>query len=212
MPGDDASPWSEQRWARFIQRSEARAARYQELLETLEDHPDAEALIAREMGWPELEAEDDTSHPEWVAAEDVQCDAGDVGELDHELEATPVYVLARAVAVEVLTALRPYGKAADVDGGDEADERLEAVLSNAMLPGAKLAGGHALGDDPEMIGGQIVYCLKALDAAWAACEDLRWLTDRGHLPAAVAQPLLHRLEELARMISRRVDKLRGRSL
>ena len=52
-PSSD-KPWNEQQWERFIQRSEARSARFEELLETLMYHPDRETLIAKEMGWDHL--------------------------------------------------------------------------------------------------------------------------------------------------------------
>jgi hypothetical protein len=50
-PSEDDRPWTEAQWEDFLRKSEARSARYCELFETLIDHPDAEAIIAREMGW-----------------------------------------------------------------------------------------------------------------------------------------------------------------
>jgi hypothetical protein len=56
---DSDRPWNEEQWERFLKQSEARADRFGELLETLADHPDAEAIIAREMGWDTPEGADD---------------------------------------------------------------------------------------------------------------------------------------------------------
>ncbi len=43
--------WDEYAWERFLRNQELRAERYMELLEKYVDHPERDALIAREMGW-----------------------------------------------------------------------------------------------------------------------------------------------------------------
>ena len=47
----DDLPWTEEHWERFMQRSDARSARFGDLLETLRNHPDRDEIVAREMGW-----------------------------------------------------------------------------------------------------------------------------------------------------------------
>jgi hypothetical protein len=47
-------PWSEERWEQEFRRSDARADRFGELLETFMDHPDRDELVAREMGWDDF--------------------------------------------------------------------------------------------------------------------------------------------------------------
>jgi hypothetical protein len=44
-------PWTEEQWEAHLKRSEARAARFGELLETLKDDPEMDVKIDREMGW-----------------------------------------------------------------------------------------------------------------------------------------------------------------
>ncbi|HID23282.1 MAG TPA: hypothetical protein EYP14_12885, partial [Planctomycetaceae bacterium] len=62
-------PWTEEEWERLLQWSDLRAARFEELFETLRDHPDRDRIIAEEMGWdPELLCEG----PERASAEEVE--------------------------------------------------------------------------------------------------------------------------------------------
>jgi hypothetical protein len=46
----DHKPWTEEQWATYLRRSEFRAARFEELLETLRDAPDRDEQLMREMG------------------------------------------------------------------------------------------------------------------------------------------------------------------
>lgn len=54
-PEDPPDRMNEFQWESFIRDCDARTDRYGELLERYENHPDAERLIAREMGWTRLE-------------------------------------------------------------------------------------------------------------------------------------------------------------
>jgi hypothetical protein len=53
QPEDDR-PWTEAQWEKFMKESDARSARYGELLETFMDHPQRDVVVAREMGWDGL--------------------------------------------------------------------------------------------------------------------------------------------------------------
>src|SRR5438128_12641974 len=44
-------PMTEAEWEQMFKESDARAARYGDLLETLIDHPDRDEIIEKEMGW-----------------------------------------------------------------------------------------------------------------------------------------------------------------
>lgn len=50
----DERPWTEEQWEKFMKESDARAARFGELLETLRDHPRRDVVVAREMGWDDF--------------------------------------------------------------------------------------------------------------------------------------------------------------
>src|SRR5262249_9786985 len=56
-------PWNEDQWEKFLKESEVRSAKFGELLETLMDHPDRDAIIDREMGW---DRDDDNPAVEWM--------------------------------------------------------------------------------------------------------------------------------------------------
>src|SRR5688500_18765648 len=75
MPRDDASPdsetpWTEAQWETFLKEGELRAARYGELLESLMDHPDRDAIIDREMGWNRRAADSGEDDDELALLED----------------------------------------------------------------------------------------------------------------------------------------------
>lgn len=42
-------------WEKLFKESDARTDKYMEVFEKCKDHPDCEKLIAKEMGWEELE-------------------------------------------------------------------------------------------------------------------------------------------------------------
>lgn len=52
---DPDRPMNEAEWERFLQESDARAAKYGELLETLMDDPNRDEIIDHEMGWDDVE-------------------------------------------------------------------------------------------------------------------------------------------------------------
>ena len=55
MPEENADKaWDEYDWERFLQEQERRTEKYMGLLEKFMDHPDRDAIIAREMGWTHL--------------------------------------------------------------------------------------------------------------------------------------------------------------
>jgi hypothetical protein len=92
---DDDLPWNEAQWEEFLKESETRAAKFGELLETLLDHPDRDAIIEREMGWDRDDEEegdmDDEFADELFAESDDNGEAElaeeDEEELDFELDA-----------------------------------------------------------------------------------------------------------------------------
>lgn len=48
------SVWDEFDWERFMQAQDRKTERYMRLLQEYRDHPDRDAIIAREMGWNHL--------------------------------------------------------------------------------------------------------------------------------------------------------------
>lgn len=229
-------PWTEAQWEAFMRESEARAARYGDLLETLINHPDRDAIIGREMGWDrgggggrssgsEEEDEgfdaddgdgdgDDDIEPEdddepW-REDDMTAAMSDADADDRGLRAIPAYVLAYETGLAVMDALEPYADRRDPDSGEEAGELLSEAIGYALVPGAKIAGGHAMGYDDEQICGNIVCCRKALAAAAAAEDAFLRLRARQYVPREVTDPLLQKLRATQHAIEERIADLRSR--
>jgi hypothetical protein len=56
---DDEKPWTEAQWEAFMKESDLRSARFGDLLETLRDDPDCHEKVAREMGWVEVDEDNE---------------------------------------------------------------------------------------------------------------------------------------------------------
>jgi len=221
------TPWNEEQWERFMKRSEARADRFGELLETLIDHPDRDRIIAREMGWEEHDEESgdqgetaafDALADEPPSLEELDAVASDDEDADpitgvrisEPVENIPAYKLAYTVGLEVHRGLEPYLHKLSENDSSEAAERLTSAYGNSMVPGAKIAGGHGIGYEDDAICGHIVNLRKGLAAGQAACEDLKWLGEHGHLPADLAARLCARLDEVLTALQERIAALRAR--
>ncbi len=215
MTSKDEPVMSEAEWARFMQRSDARAARYQELLETLLDHPDRDALIAQEMGWDAEPADtegpaDELAHADVRAWAPPTAESYDVEADEGGPETIRCFVLARAYGLKALRLLEPCLDAAGFAPTDDRSERIESLLTNSLIPAARIGGGHGMGYEPEVLGGHVVCCRQALEAAESAREDLRCLETHGHLPTAVIYRLKPRLDVLVDAIEERLAALRAR--
>jgi hypothetical protein len=231
MEFDDEKPWNEEQWERFMERSHARSARFGELLETLHDHPDRDAIIAREMGWDRDDAdghsqfddediapEDDSADDDFTEAEmddaaedsvfdddDVEFDGNgaDSDPFDPERRSKdhiPGYQLAFDVGFEVHRALQPYMERLDDNDLSNRAERLQSAYINSLIPAAKIAGGHGMGEEDEALCGQIVCLKKALAASETAREDLNWLAANAGLPAELVSIHEPKLAEVSQAI------------
>jgi hypothetical protein len=187
-----------------------------ELMETLYEEGAAEDQIerrlCREMGWPEPDVgggEADPGYGEATAFDQ----AGDGAESDgcgpsfREEQPPSGYDLAYAVGLEVWRTLQGVENAQTTE---QTNERIRSAMEHALIPAAKLRGGHAMGYDDDVLCGYIVYCRIALKATVTAGEDVQWVTDRGVLPSATGQHLARRLGEVASTIEARITELRNR--
>jgi hypothetical protein len=226
---DDERPWNEARWREFMREGELRAARYGELLETLMDDPDRDAKIAREMGWGRDgeddqgdddatdATDDDTFDPEAIIAAAEAEVRGKVergepleeGERD-DVERLPVYQLATDVGSRVRDALHPYMQGRVDDDYCPEDDPIGQAYINALIPGAKIAGGHGMGYEDEVLCGNIVCCTIAGDAARKCREFLLILREQGTVPASVIEPLLPHVDAMRDGIAEHVAALRAR--
>ncbi|HLW64020.1 MAG TPA: hypothetical protein VKS79_01795 [Gemmataceae bacterium] len=226
-------PWNEAQWEKFLKESEVRSAKFGELLETLMDHPDRDAIIDREMGWDRdddqspamewmeeaLESQEDdddddigNEDPTLVIDDDEEVessiDADDEKDPfeDRELKKLPYYTRAFDFGLHVHDVLKPYLKPDEEDQ----DEDFIDALANGFNIAAKLAGAHGMGCEDDMICGNIVCCKRSLEAANHCLRALKSLRDRKLMPAEVANPLLQDGEDVRGLVEQHIADLRSK--
>ena len=152
---------NEAEWERFMQESDARSAKYGELLETFMDHPDRDAIIEREMGWDKIDPDPEfiemVSEAEAAVEELLESESDDDEDFEEDSEfdddmddpseralvrELPVYGRAYNWGLAVHDTLKPYFDELERDY----DIDLEDALVGSMTVAAKIAGGHAMGD------------------------------------------------------------------
>lgn len=229
-------PWTEEQWDQFMRKADLRSARYTELLETLIDEPDRDEIIDHEMGWDRKRDNVDT---EWIealeeaAAEAVEggeeltdADARkhDPGELlpesalgshkdgdyfdesDGQLHRIPAYHLAMALSKRIDAALKPMMSGSS----DEPHEEVSQAFIQIKIAAAKIAGGHGMGYHEDVLGGNVVNCKRALDAAGECATALKALIKLELLPEDAAATLLAELAAVQQAIESRIAELRSR--
>ncbi len=182
-PEADGTPWDEHRWERLLQESDRRSEKYGRLLEQYADHPDADAIIAREMGWENLDDDDDWSDAGREPNARFEADQQNYEEDDSDVadpaaeQRHPLAVAARDLTRQVMKLIdgpratpEQQKWAGDLFGGVSiCGAKLHAMLGRVPRPGADL-------------GMMIAYLkrgLKALTDALGAidpCEHLQILT------------------------------------
>lgn len=221
---DPEEPWDEHDYEKFLKESDARTDKYMELLDKYGDSDEAEAKIAREMGWereltpeeaeleqqrieemnaaceaalnePEPEPEPHREGIDWIRTED--------GELCHPLEHRCSE-----------TAIR-YWKQVDELGLDKTgDKDLEQFIFEFQTTSAKLAG--ALGGVARGTGfadaSFTVACLKrALDHLHKSQAGLEATAAKKLLPETLIAEARKELFEIREGILRLMDEFRGRA-
>jgi hypothetical protein len=186
--------WDEFRCEQLLRESDMVGEKYRRLLEQFQDHPDRERIIAREMGWTELEEALDAADamsPEEKAALDAEADAEfedamlNEPEPDPALEgidwvrddedriAHPICKRARDLLYGLIEDLKAAGRLPDI--GDDAVEDFfaESSLLNAKLAGA--LGSLASGASPDhaMIVAWLKRILPIHNRAVAAADALQ---------------------------------------
>lgn len=221
---DPEEPWDEHDYEKFLKESDARTDKYMELLDKYGDSDEAEAKIAREMGWereltpeeaeleqqrieemnaaceaalnePEPEPEPHREGIDWIRTED--------GDLCHPLEHRCSE-----------TAIR-YWKQVDELGLDKTgDKDLEQFIFEFQTTSAKLAG--ALGGVARGTGfadaSFTVACLKrALDHLHKSQAGLEATAAKKLLPETLIAEARKELFEIREGILRLMDEFRGRA-
>ena len=216
--------WDEDDWERFLQLADARAAKFEELFETLSDHPRRDDIIAHEMGWDgffrecrsrvddcdqcrerfDCEAYEMLRLMEGPDNIDDDPEAAELIKCFDEVKEIPAYVGAYGFSLRLEEFVRQHL------GDDLDDEELRtALLAAAMVP-AQIAGGHGIGYDRESLCGNIANCKRALKSLETCVESI---TDLG-LHELLSEDDVARLQREARDVwqelSRRIEDLRSR--
>ena len=216
--------WDENDWERFLQRADARAAKFQELFETLAHHPHRDRLIAREMGWEEdLEQCGGTapkcrscdkrldceayemlrlmSEPESL---DDDPDAEDLVGCFEQLREIPAYVSAQHFATRLEDLLEQRARKWSED-----EDARRAVFA-AQMVSAQIAGGHGIGYERDCLCGNIANCKRALYSLRTCREQLMLLQERRLILADDLCALAVEADEASAEISRWIESLRAR--
>ena len=161
--------WDEYDWERFLQEQELRTEKYMGLIEKYMDHPDRDAIIAREMGWTHLIGGETRDWEEEVEASFEDAVSDDAGETHDEtvcfgFEKHPLYrqTVAFSAELDEMFAL-----------AEEKVREHSAAISlrdGATLAAAKLAA--ALNDDDiDELGMSIAYLKRGLSALTASLNS-----------------------------------------
>ena len=218
----DREDWDEDDWERFFRQADVRTAKYQELFETLLDHPKRDQIIASEMGWGRFLEECPLAGEGCeTCAERDDCetyalsrllegadgdDEGDEFEDDfEEVRQIPAFQMGHAFSLRLHEFLER-----GLDGEGEEDEDVVGAMSAASMVPAQIAGGHGIGYDRDSLCGNIANCKRALKNA-AACRVLLGdLGRRGLIPEASADALEGEAEQLCTAVASWIEELRSR--
>jgi len=235
---DSDEPWDENQWEAFLRENDKRVDRYMELLhDFLQTHPrptrdeperlatwkdDLRAFID-EKGWTRddlalpfiwLEDADDADENPLFRFDDTFDEDAffDDGLFDEDfdddfsldsLERLPIYQEAFALTSRVMD------WSDEVPGGVKGSTLVQFCANVMQIP-AKVAEGHAIGYERDMLGGNIACVKRALAAANAALGLLRQLKHEPYMTPATYRVLYEDTYELRNALGIYVQELRAR--
>jgi hypothetical protein len=221
---DPEEPWDEHDYEKFMKECDARTDKYMELLDKYGDSDEADAKIAKEMGWEreltEEEAEEEARH---IAEMNAACEEA-LNEPEPEPEPhregvdwvrTEGGCLEHPLQHRCSESAINYWRQADALGLKKSEDKdLAQFIFEFQTTGAKLAG--ALGSiargesfaDPAFT----IACLKrALDHLHKSQAGLEAVAPKKLLPEATVAEARKELFEIRQEILRLMDEYRGRA-
>jgi hypothetical protein len=212
MENDD-KPMDEFEWEEFMKRSDELADKYARLVELYGDDPNFEEILAREMGWnkTDSEAEEEDFYPEELEdeneGEEWKESAGIVPNNNpyDEIEKSPLYkkTFLHASMVTQLVAQLPETL--------QENPFVDSLVTNAIVAGAKIAGGILPSDDTEnldLIGMSIANCKRALNASNTSLQSLQELSGKNIFDQIAYQTLLEEATDVRNAIALYIVELR----
>lgn len=206
----NGDPKDEFEWELFLRASDRRSTKLGELLEKYKDHPDRDRLVARAMGWKEIEemldaqAESSTEEEEDDDLEFEGPDEEEVARAEKPVQHPLVRrIIDRSVELSRLT-------------DDQRDEDIDEMLGSYMVVGPKVAGALTIGDrdlGPDLdMSGLVVAKLKRavgeLSRALSAADRLR--ESKRQLPFSIEDWITEMLETRQAILAL-MDAFRKRS-
>jgi hypothetical protein len=220
---DPEEPWDEHDYEKFLKESDARTDKYMELQEKYGDSDEAEAKIAKEMGWdreltpeeaeeeqrrideinaaceaalnePEPEPDPSREGIDWIRTED--------GRLRHPLEHRCFE-----------SAMKFWHLADELEFEKLADKDLDQFIFEFQTTSAKLAGSlgpTARGEHFPEASFTVAYLKRALDHLHKSQAGLEAVAPKKLLPEDALAEARKELFEIREGILRLMDQFRGR--
>ena len=188
----NGDPKDEFEWELFLRASDRRSTKLGELLEKYNGHPDRDRLIARGMGWKEIEemldAQAESLEEEDEALEFDEPDEEEIARAERPIRHPLVTrIIDRSVELSRLTE-------------NQRDDDINEMVGSYMVVGPKIAGALTIGDHdlaPDLnMSGLVVAKLKRaigeLSRALTAAERLR--ESKRQLPFSIDDWITEMLE------------------
>jgi hypothetical protein len=221
---DPEAEWDEHDYEKFMKECDARTDKYMELREKYGDSDEAEAKIAKEMGWiseGENESEDDD---ELMSVEEMNriCEEAanePLPEPEPHREGIDWIRTARGDIRHPLqhrcheSAMKVWRECDELGLKESEDEDLQQFIFEFHTTGAKLAGalhGIARGRGPRDGAFTVAYLKRALDHLHQAQSELEAVAPKKLLPEKMISEARKELFEIREGILKLMDEFRGR--
>lgn len=226
---DPEEPWDEYDYERFLRECDARTDKYMELLEKYGDSDEAEAKIAKEMGWDkdeELTEEEAEQQREWIEEMNRACEEA-LNEPPSEPEPhregidwihTADGDVRHPLQHRCFEGAIKFRRRADELGLERCEDRdLDQFLSEFQITSVKLGGalsGLAHGHDYRDNAFTVAYLKRALDHLHKAQAALEAIAPKALLPTEMLtearQELLEIRQEILNLMNEFRRKLDGK--
>jgi hypothetical protein len=228
---DPEAEWDEHDYEKFMKECDARTDKYMELQEKYGDSDEAEAKIAKEMGW---DREDPPSHECFGAASEDEDELMSVEEMNRITEEALNEPLPepephregidwiRTVRGDIRhplqhrcheSAMKVWHECDELDLDKCGDEDLEQFVFEFQTTGVKLGGalhGIAQGRGPRDGAFTVAYLKRALDHLHQAQAGLEAVAPKKLLPEKMVSEARKELFEIREGILSLMDEFRGR--
>ncbi len=222
---DPEEEWNEHDYEKFLKESDARTDKYMELLDKYGDSDEAEAKIAKEMGWVREDQTEEELEEERLSIEEINaiCEAAanePPPEPDPHREGidwirTEHGDLCHPLQHRCFESAVKFSKLVEESGQEKfQDKDLDEFLFEFQTTGAKLAGalnGLARGAGFADAAFTVAYLKRALDHLHKAQAGLEATAPKRLLPETMVAEARKELFEIREGILRLMDEFRGRA-